>query len=149
MADIVQPCEICGRIYNHTKLKMCPGCAGAVESEKLAELKSTQGKNSENSLAGLASSESIERLLKANIAAADRTTSAVRSIVSLFAILTVTAVVGYAIFLFGFWISSMTRNIFFMEAATVVAGIVGLGGVVLAYWQFFSEWVQSRIPTRY
>lgn len=149
MADFVGPCDECGRIYNHSKLKMCPSCAVQADAQRVSERSTNEPQFSSVSNAqSFGSNDKLEKLLLANIYASNRTTSAVRAIVSLFAILTITSVVSFILYFLGLWIATGLRSEFLLNATFVVVGLVTLGGVVTAYWQFFVEWTNSKIPTR-
>jgi len=150
--DSVFPCETCGRPYNHSVLKVCPGCAGAAspDTAKRAPRGSvsysapasqgnqvTHAASIENSQVAVLLTSLIEETRR-NTAAANRTTYAVRAMVSFAVILLITILIGGVFGLLSLlWVGF-----------AVIGGLVVLGGYIFAIVTLIREWLASYVPGR-
>ena len=131
----IKPCSDCGREYNHVALSACPEC------------NVTEGSGSRDKYQP-SETEEANAILEKIRQGVDRTTFAVRAVVSLTAILILTSgVIGLLQLLAGLAQSADSETLVgFLNFLSFVAALVG---VFLAYSQFFSEWRKSRVPERY
>lgn len=146
MSEETYPCNKCGENYNHKNLARCPECeaptllgpsAGTSFYEGLRKAKSTTLPEPENSL---------EALVIESIKASNRTTYAVRSVVSLTAILLMTAGATIAA-QYVAAVAQVTLKIDFLTALLwLISWLIAIGGTAFAYLQFFSEWRKSKVP---
>ena len=152
LSDSVLPCDICGRPYNRSVLKVCPGCAGASSpdtarrSTKSSTSFSAQSNQSnavsysdfnENPQVIALLTKLIEET-KRNTTATNRTTYAVRAMVSFTVILLIT-ILAAAVFglLSLLWVGF-----------AFIGGLVVLGGYVMAIVTLIQEWLASNVPSR-
>lgn len=139
MADLVGPCDECGRIYNRTVLKSCPGCAASASTH-------SAGGTSSQSPAQQASDRNAEivNLLKESIRASNRTTYAVRSMVS-YTVITVITLLIAGIFV---GIAALAGGNAISAVFAIIGGLVLLGGIILAFVTLIREWALSDVPNR-
>jgi hypothetical protein len=134
----VKPCKDCGRPYNQIALAACPECSvedGSGLTRRTSRQTSTY-------------TESSEDLLKQVLLGVNRTTYAVRAVVSLTAILIITSGIVFLLQLLTAAIATTDNDtlVGFLNFLSFVGAIVG---IYLAYSQFFSEWRKSKVPDRY
>ena len=129
------PCENCGRLYNHALLTSCPGC------------RVTHGSGIDRYVdpASLTPEFETQRLLKEVLKSTNRTTYAVRAVVSLSAILLLTAGIVYVLILIAGLLTALGSE----GTATFtlfLAWVLGIIGTIAAYRQFIKEWLLSDVP---
>lgn len=152
LSDSVIPCEICGRPYNRAVLKVCPGCAGASSpdtaksrSRSSVSYSAAAGQSTTAGYAEFNDNPQITALLtklidetKRNTAATNRTTYAVRAMVSFTVILLITILVAAVFGLLSLlWVGF-----------AFIGGLVVLGGYVMAIVTLIQEWLASNVPNR-
>lgn len=115
MADLVGPCDDCGRIYNKSSLQSCPVCTPA---------RAVPGK-----------SKIVREFSDVDIVmAANRTTRAVRAIYNLIALVIVSGLITAVWFGLG-----MAGNML----ATIFMGLIQLAAIVLFFIRAESEYAKS------
>lgn len=141
----VYPCDICGRIYNHEVLKKCPGCAAQTASDNARKKTTTVvTSNGESSSSVTVSSDpQVVDLLKSlvnetrrNNAAINRTTLAVRSMVSFAVIILIAALAGGAFIWLG---------MYSWPGFTIIGALAILCGYVGAIVTLIREWAASKV----
>jgi len=124
-------------MYNHDVLKQCPGCASQAASDD-TNRKST---DSSRDIADERNSE-LARLLEKSIQASNRTTFAVRAMVSytvitVLTILVTTMLVGLGFLVLGSWLAVFL---------VVIGLLVLLVGTIYALVTLIHEWALSNVP---
>jgi uncharacterized membrane protein len=155
MADAVYPCEDCGRIYNHTVLKRCPGCAANVAVDtaprKTTASSNVTYKSSEAPQQQYVNDDRVATLLETlitetrrNNASINKTTFAVRAMVS-YTVITVIAVLIAAV-LVGLMAlgGGGPVSVFF----AIIGGLVLIGGTIYALATLIREWALSDVSRR-
>ena len=151
-SDIIAPCVVCGRVYNHTILKQCPGCAGSVATDTAKRHKQIPEKNLASVSDGTGfETARLENLLQELInetrktqAAANRTTYAIRSAISYVAIVAITATLVAIEWSFCTYMAVHEHSDWF-GIGIVVVGLTTLVGLGIAQYQFFKQWRLSRV----
>jgi hypothetical protein len=139
LSDSVYPCETCGRTYNHDVLKQCPGCASQTESG------TTQSKSSNSGDIAAERNSELAKLLGKSIEASNRTTFAVRAVVSLTAILLMTSA-AVAILQIMVRLAQSGDLPTLADFLNFISVVVALVGIFIAYSTFFKEWRMSKVP---
>jgi hypothetical protein len=124
-------------MYNHAVLKQCPGCASQTESG------TTSSKSS--NLAGKTADErnsELTRLLEKSIQASDRTTFAVRAMVS-YTVITVITLLVTAVFA-GFTVLGGGGP--FSAFFGFIGALVLVIGTIYALVTLIREWALSKVP---
>jgi ABC-type multidrug transport system fused ATPase/permease subunit len=124
-------------MYNHDVLKQCPGCASQAASDD-TNRKST---DSSRDIADERNSE-LARLLEKSIQASNRTTFAVRAMVSytvitVLTILLTTVFVGLGFLAVGSWLALFL---------VIIGLLVLLVGTIYALVTLIHEWALSNVP---
>jgi hypothetical protein len=130
----VKPCEQCGREYNHVALNSCPECNVTEGSGKFSGHKPSP-------------EEQGNILLEKIQQGVDRTTFAVRAVVSLTAILIVTSGAVFVLQLLARLAQSSDLETL-VGFLNIISVAVALVGIFIAYSQFFREWRMSKVPDR-
>lgn len=136
--NAVKPCKDCGRPYNQIALAACPECSveeGSGITRRTSSKTPTQ-------------TDSSEDLLKQILLGVNRTTYAVRAVVSLTAILIITSGLVFLLQLLTA-AAATTDNETLVGFLNFLSFIVAIVGIYLAYSQFFSEWRKSKVPERF
>ena len=131
---LATPCEHCGRLYNHRRLRSCPGCQATEGSGKYLD-----------PLVGTPEYET-QRLLKELLRSTNRTTYAVRAGVSLTVYLLITAGLVWILILLAGLLASVSPDGILPPVLIFISWIVGLVGTYLAYKKFYEEWKASEVP---
>jgi len=137
LSDSIYPCEECGRRYNHILLDECPSCNRTEGS----------GVTKPKSVPKPADFETHD-LLRQVLIGVNRTTYAVRAVVSLTAILIVTSGIVFMIQLLSA-LAGAADNESLAGFLNFLSWVVALVGIFIAYREFFSEWRKSKVPERY
>ena len=121
-------------MYNHAKLPACPGC------------RTTEGSGKYIDPAVGTPEFETQRLLKEVIRATNRTTYAVRAVVSLSVYLLITAGIVWLLVLLAGLLTSAAPEGILPPVLIFLSWVVGIVGTYLAYKKFFEEWKASEIP---
>ena len=133
-ATSATPCANCGRPYNHKLLRSCPGCQATEGSGKYV-----------NPAVGTPEFET-QRLLNQLIRATNRTTYAVRAVVSLSVYLLITAGIAWILVLLAGLLASISEDGILPPVLIFLAWVVGIVGTYMAYKKFYEEWKASEVP---
>ena len=139
LSESVFACGICGRVYNHAVLSKCPGCAGAAKSDP-----ANQEKNFNPARQADARNAEITDLLREIARASNRTTYAVRSMVSY----TVITVITFLITLVFAGLTALGGGGPVSAFFGIIGALVFLTGIVYALATLIREWKLSDVSKR-
>lgn len=149
--DDTRPCGNCGRRYRDSYGDVCPMCGyNSTTGAILAGSPSAEGAgNTETHLSYpqphtaqiLNPDQETQRLLRELLAGVNRTTFAVRAMVSYAAILLIGYLAGALIYGFG----ALTQLFLFQ----VIGIFVAVAGTIAAHVQLIREWAASKVPDRF
>jgi len=132
MPDLLANCDSCGRLYNTSKLKRCPGCAAAGKSEtqtySKASQKSSEIAMSSSGFASQISNEALQQLIS-ETAANRRETAGIsrlfRAFLSFIFFNVVFSTVAVALYVIAIYTSRYGEFNFFLAGAAIVLELVG------------------------
>ena len=138
-------CEDCGQLYDHSVLLGCPNCPGlelgedvdASEAAPSLLLTQTQPAPSLQDT----DLDSMADLIQAT----NRTTYAVRALVSYIAILTITAFLAAFVYNFGIGFATSSGNFDILPWTTGLTYAIAIIGSIWALAQFLKEWRLSAV----
>ena len=146
LLSYVRPCAECGNPYNHVQLSECPSCKnsanGNEDSNKSASSPTKQAAERNEELQNLLRELVNENRLQRK--AIDRTTYAVRAMVSYTVITAITLLLGGLFVGFMVLAGGGSFSVFF----GVIAGLIFIVGNIYAFSTLVREWSMSEVTNR-